>query len=112
MVGVRPSARFARKGIASTLFRLSAEVGRKRNFKRCVTECTGHYSQTAARKAGFLECERLAYRDFRFQGPAVFAGIETPHTDVILRERGLSSPKPRHSFFEATHYSDGETANV
>ena len=87
MVGVLPSSQFARQVIASTLFRLSAEVGRRRNFKRCLTECTGHYSQTTARKTGFKERERLAYRDFRFQGRAVFAGIEPPHTDLILFER-------------------------
>ena len=87
MVGVLPSSQFARKGIASTLFRLSAEVARKHNFKRCVTECTGYYSQTAARNTGFKERARLAYRDFRFQGRAVFAGIEPPHTDLIFFER-------------------------
>jgi len=99
MVGVRPSGRFARKGIASTLFRLSAEVGRRRNFKRGVTECTGYYSQTAARKAGFLECERLAYRDFRFRGQAIFAGIEPPHSDVILFEREFEQPQTAAHIF-------------
>jgi hypothetical protein len=89
MVGVPPSGQFAKKGIASTLFRLCAEVGRNRDFKRCVTECTGYYSQTAARRAGFQGCERLTYRDFRFQGRAVFAGIEPPHTDLILFERAF-----------------------
>ena len=87
MVGVPPGSRFAKRGIASTLFRVSADLGRNRGFKRCVTECTGHYSQTAARKAGFQERARLAYRDFRFEGRAVFAEIEPPHTHVILYER-------------------------
>jgi ribosomal protein S18 acetylase RimI-like enzyme len=31
MVGVSPCTQFARRGIASTLFRLSPEVGRRRN---------------------------------------------------------------------------------
>ena len=52
-----------------------------------MTECTGHYSQTAARKNGFQERARLAYRDFRFEGRAVFAEIEPSHTHVILFER-------------------------
>src|ERR1700722_11079043 len=73
MVGVPPAGRFAKKGIASTLFRVSTDLARNRGFKRCVTECTGHYSQTAARKAGFHERARLTYRDFRFEGRAVFA---------------------------------------
>ena len=87
MVGVRSGSRFAKRGIASTLFRISADLACTRGFKRCVTECTGHYSQTAARKNGFQERARLAYRDFRFEGSAVFAGIEPPHTHVILLER-------------------------
>jgi ribosomal protein S18 acetylase RimI-like enzyme len=87
MAGVPPGSRFARRGIASALFRVSADLARSRGFKRCVTECTGHYSQTAARKAGFQERTRLAYRDFRYEGRAVFAGIEPPHTHVILFER-------------------------
>jgi len=86
MVGVPPGGRFARRGIASTLFRVSADLGRNRGFKRCVTECTGHYSQTAAEKAGFRELARLAYRDFRCEGRAVFAAIEPPHTHLILYE--------------------------
>jgi hypothetical protein len=53
MVGVPPSGQFAKKGITSTLFRLCAEVGRNRDFKRCVTECNRYYSQTASRRAGF-----------------------------------------------------------
>jgi hypothetical protein len=87
MVGVPPDTQFAKKGIASTLFRVSADLGLSRGFKRCVTECTGHYSQTAARKIGFQERVRLAYADFRFEGRAVFAEIEPPHTHLILFER-------------------------
>ena len=87
MVGVPPGSRFAKRGIASTLFRVSTDLGRKRGFKRCVTECTGHYSQTAARKAGFQERAHLAYRDFRSEGRAGFAEIEPPHTHVILFEQ-------------------------
>lgn len=87
MVGVQPGGRFARKGIATNLFRVSADLARKRRFKRCVSECTGHYSQTAARKSGFKERARISYKDFRFNGQAVFAGIEPPHTHVIFFER-------------------------
>ncbi len=86
-VAVTPGSLFARKGIASALFRVCADLARDRGFKRCVSECTGHYSQTAARKAGFQERVRLAYRDFRFDGRSVFAGIEPPHTHLILFER-------------------------
>jgi hypothetical protein len=87
MVGVPPGSQFANRGIGTTLFRVSTELGRKRGFKRGVTECTGHYSQAAARKIGFQERARLTYRDFRFEGRPVFANIEPPHTDLILFER-------------------------
>jgi hypothetical protein len=66
---------------------LGYDSKRNRGFKRCVTECTGHYSQTAARRSGFQKRARLAYRDFRFEGRAVFAEIEPPHTHAILFER-------------------------
>jgi hypothetical protein len=89
MVGVPPGSRFAKRGIASTLFRVSTELARTSGFTRCVTECTGHFSQTAARKAGYEEHARLAYRDFRYEGRAVFAAIEPPHTHVILYEAEL-----------------------
>jgi hypothetical protein len=85
MVGV--DRRFAKRGIASTLFRVAADIPRTKGFKRVVTECRGHYSQTAARKAGLQERARVAYRDFRFDGRAVFAAIDPPHTHTILFER-------------------------
>ncbi len=87
MVGVPPGGRFAKMGIARTLFRVSVDLARSRGFKRCVTECTGEYSQRAARKTGFHERARLTYQDFRFEGRAVFADIEPPHTHVILFEQ-------------------------
>jgi ribosomal protein S18 acetylase RimI-like enzyme len=84
MVGL--DRRFAQRGIASTLFRVAAGIPRARGFRRVVTECTGHFSQTAARKAGLEERARIAYRDFRFEGRAVFATVEPPHTHTILFE--------------------------
>lgn len=85
MVGV--DRRFVKRGLASTLFRVAADIPRVKGFRRVVTECAGHFSQTAARKAGLQERARVAYRDFRFGGRAVFATIEPPHTHTILFER-------------------------
>ena len=87
MVGVAPGDRFTNRGIATNLFRLSANLARERGFGRCVTECTGHYSQAAARKAGLQERARLAYRDFRFEGQPIFAGIQPPHTGIVVLEK-------------------------
>src|SRR5262249_54162516 len=89
MVGVPPDGRFANRRIASTLFRVATDLARRRGFARCVTECTGAYSQAAARKAGFVERARLAYRDFRLDGRAVFADVAPPHTHLILYQQEL-----------------------
>jgi len=88
MVGVA-APRFVRRGIANTLFALCSDLARERGFERCVTECTGHYSQSAARRAGFHEVARVAYRDFRFGGKPVFADVPAPHTHLVLYEKKL-----------------------
>ena len=87
MVGTDP--RFARRGIARRLFQICAERARERGFGRCVTECTGGFSQRAAERAGFSEVTRLAYRDFRFAGRSVFADVPAPHTHLAFYERML-----------------------
>lgn len=87
MVGT--DARFAQRGIASRMFGLCTRLARERGFRRCVTECTGQYSQMAARRAGFEEVARLSYREFRFEGKALFAGIPLPHTHLAFYERKL-----------------------
>lgn len=83
--------RFARRGIASHLFRLSAQVAQDRAFQRCVTECTGHFSQRAALDAGFHERASVYYRDFLLEGQPIFASIPDPHVKVGLYERVLSA---------------------
>lgn len=87
MVGT--DARFALRGMAGRMFRFCTSLAREQGFRRCVTECTGHYSQTAARRAGFEEVTRLSYQDFRFNGRALFAGIPLPHTHLAFYERRL-----------------------
>lgn len=91
MVGTDP--RFARQGLATRLFRLCIGLAAGHGFGRCVTECTGYYSQSAAVRAGFTEVNRLRYRDFRFGGRPVFAGITAPHADLVFYERAFSSAK-------------------
>ena len=69
--------------------RFARSIGRllSEAFARVMTECTGHYSQTAARKIAMHERARVAYGDFVFEGRPVFAGIAAPHTHAILFER-------------------------
>jgi hypothetical protein len=88
MVGVA-APRFVRRGIANRLFALCSDLARERGFGRCVTECTGHYSQSAARRAGFDEVVRLAYGDFRFAEKPVFGRIPSAHTHLVLYEKKL-----------------------
>ncbi|HZM36234.1 MAG TPA: GNAT family N-acetyltransferase [Burkholderiales bacterium] len=87
MVGTDP--RFAGRGIAARLFRICAELARENGFRRCVTECTGRFSQKAAERAGFSEVSRLSYGDFRFDGRAVFAAVPAPHTHLAIYDRAL-----------------------
>jgi len=87
---VDPEGRFARRGIAKVLFQLSMDLARRHGFERCVAECTGHYSQRAARWAGFQPMARLRYRDHLFRGRPVFRSIEAPHAELVFLERVLN----------------------
>lgn len=90
MVGV--DGRFSRQGVAGNLFRISAQVAQDQAFERCVTECTGHFSQRAALDAGFQERACVNYKDFFFKGRPVFAAIPEPDVSVGLYERVLVVP--------------------
>jgi GNAT superfamily N-acetyltransferase len=90
MVGV--DGRFSRRGVAGNLFRISAQIAHDQGFERCVTECTGHFSQRAALDAGFQERACVLYKDFIFKGRPVFAAIPEPHFSVGLYERVLVAP--------------------
>jgi len=87
MVGV--DGRFSRQGVAGNLFRLSVHIAQDQAFERCVTECTGHFSQRAALDAGFQERACVLYKNFLFEGRLVFAAIPAPHLKVGLYERVL-----------------------
>ena len=81
------TTRFGRRGIGSHLIRLATDVARQREFAACVCECTGHFSQTAAERAGFAEMARVTYKDFTHEGRRVFADIPAPHTHLAFYER-------------------------
>jgi hypothetical protein len=95
MVGVEPSGRYARRGLARNLFQVSAELVRERGFQRCVTECTGSFSQRAAVAAGFQEKARVLYKELIFEGRPVFASIPEPHVKVALYERVFAAAPGR-----------------
>ena len=86
---VGTDARFARRGVARRMFGICADLARTAGFSRCVSECTGHYSQRAAEQAGFTEMARVDYRDFRVDGEPVFESVPAPHTHLAFYERVL-----------------------
>lgn len=88
MVGVR-TPDYARRGIATRLFRAGCALARARGYAEAVTECTGRYSLAAAGHAGYTAVSRLAYADFRFGGRAVLADVAAPHTHLTFCERPL-----------------------
>jgi hypothetical protein len=86
---VAVDARFTGRRISNVLFDLCPGLAKQQGYKLCVTECTGHFSQSAARRAGFREAARLAYADYRFDGQALFADIPAPHSHLVLFEKDL-----------------------
>ena len=109
---VGTDARFARRGVARRMFRVCAELARETGFSRCVSECTGRYSQRAAEQAGFREMARVDYRDFRFEGEPVFVNVPAPHTHLAFYERVLENrargrQKRRHCVLPAPHVAKG-----
>lgn len=90
MAGVEPESRFAGRGIARNLARVSADLVRRRGFQRCIAECTGSFSQRAAAAAGFQERARVMYKDLVFEGRRAFAAIPEPHVKLALYERVFS----------------------
>lgn len=90
MAGVDPESRFAGRGIARNLARVSAELVRGRGFQRCIAECTGSFSQRAAAAAGFQERASVIYKDLVFEGRPIFAAVPEPHVKLALYDRVFS----------------------
>lgn len=78
------------RGIAQNLVTACVENGVQKGYRVGVTEATNSVSQHIFRKAGFVERVQRSYRDYRYQGDAVFASIEG-HTGPILMDRQLKA---------------------
>lgn len=94
MLGV--GAEFAGRGIAQTLIRLTLENGKRKGYKRAVTEATGKVSQHIFQNLGFAEQFRTAYKEFAYRGKRVF-NLIVEHEAVILMDRRLDTPLKRGS---------------
>jgi ribosomal protein S18 acetylase RimI-like enzyme len=78
------SRAFARRKIAQGLVEHCLVVGRRRGYRRAVTEATNTVSQHIFRKLGFADRVRRSYADHRFEGLAVFASIASHGGPVLL----------------------------
>lgn len=87
MLGV--NARFTGAGIAKSMVEACLENGLHKRYRTAVTEATGKISQRVFQKNGFVERFAVAYRDFKYEGKAVFASIKE-HDRAMLMERVLS----------------------
>jgi len=74
------------RGVAQQLVATCLENGRRKGYGRAVTEATNGVSQHIFRRLGFSDRVRRSYRDHRFEGHAVFSGIEG-HVGPILMDR-------------------------
>lgn len=82
MLGVEE--RFAGRGIASQLVSTCLSNGRRKGYTHAITEATGVVSQHVFRKLGFAERHRVWYRDYRYEGRAVFAGIRDHEAAILM----------------------------
>lgn len=82
------AADFAGQGIAQRLVEFSLENAAVKGYRSAVTEATGLVSQRVFGKLGFEERFRASYRDFRYEGAAVFASI-AEHSGAALMERAV-----------------------
>jgi ribosomal protein S18 acetylase RimI-like enzyme len=86
MLGVTEHA--SGRGIAGHLVNTCLANGKRRGYTVAVTEATGSISQRVFRKLGFRSLLTEFYRDFLFNGKAVFSSIVGPE-GTILMEREL-----------------------
>lgn len=86
MLGVADRA--SGRGIAQKLIATCLTNGKARGYGHAITEATGSVSQHVFRKLGFRDILFASYKDFLFNGEAVFSSIVGPEA-TILMERDL-----------------------
>jgi ribosomal protein S18 acetylase RimI-like enzyme len=79
---------FAGRGIGQELVKACLANGFRKGYRKALTEATGRVSQHVFRKQGFTDRFSVSYRDFLYEGKAVFASIQG-HESAILMERSL-----------------------
>lgn len=89
LLGVSDSV--AGMGVAQRLVAESVENGARRRFRVAIAEATSPTSQHIFRKLGFVERNRISYRDHVFNGQHVFESIAA-YGGPILMEKTLVGP--------------------
>lgn len=79
---------FGGRGVGQQLVSSCLDNGARKGYRRAVTEATSSASQHIFRKHGFVERVRRSYRDYRYQGEAVFASIEG-YADPLVMDKDL-----------------------
>jgi len=87
LLGVSPLV--VGRGVAHELVRMCLENGSRLGYRTAVTEATNKASQHIFRKAGFSERVSRSYKDYRFEGRAVFVSI-ADHGGPILMDKQLT----------------------
>jgi ribosomal protein S18 acetylase RimI-like enzyme len=89
LLGVSDSV--AEKGVAQRLVAATVEKGARRGFRVAVAEASNSTSQHIFRKLGFVERNRMSYRDHAFNGQHVFESVAA-YGGPILMEKRLAGP--------------------
>lgn len=61
-------------------------LARERNFKSCVAQTTGAYSQRIFEALGMKAVAHVSYATFEYEGRTPFADVLPPHKDFTFLE--------------------------
>ena len=92
--------RFVGQGVERQLVAECLANGARRGYQVAVTKATSKTSQHIFRKQGFVEQVRRSYRDYIFNGQAVFASI-AEHGGPILMDKRLTQSLKLQEVLEA-----------
>ena len=76
--------------IMPDISKLTYDAAKHQGFQRAVGHASSLFSQRFYQQTGFEEMARIDYKDFLFNGDAVFAGIKW-HRRVVMYEKSLVS---------------------
>jgi GNAT superfamily N-acetyltransferase len=88
VTGVHPEYQGTK--VAFLLFGQSLELAKAKDYKKMITEVTGRLSQNGVRRRyAFTPYASILYREFLFDGQAIFGNIEDQSLSCVLMEKSL-----------------------